>query len=156
MNGRPPVRGDTRVTGRLPGAGDITVQRSDRSRVLWLGEDFAHLFGGASDDGSGTTYTDRAIHDLRMFEQQPDEGIGSVDFFDIPLQVSECTGVQHFFWFASQHLQKTPQGFFTRWILDVFDNVELDVVGAQDIQHAPGLASIGVVVDGDLRHVCSP
>ncbi|HJN28454.1 MAG TPA: hypothetical protein QF604_11105 [Candidatus Latescibacteria bacterium] len=42
------------------------------------------------------------------------------------------------------------------WILDVFDDVELDVAVAQNLLRSPRLASIGVVVDGHIGHVEAP
>jgi len=60
--------------------------------------------------------------------------------------------VQHLGRFAAEQLQEATIGLFAGGILNVFNDVELDVAGTQDLQRTPGLASIGVVVDGHIRH----
>ena len=117
-----------------------------------LVEDFSHLFRGPGDDGSLAAYTDGAVHDLGMLQQQTDQGIGCLEVLDVQAQLAERSRVQQVCQFTSQQLQDASQRLWARRIVDVLDNVELDVAGAQDLQRAVGLASIGVVVDGDLRH----
>jgi hypothetical protein len=41
----------------------------------------------------------------------------------------------------------------SRWVLEVFDNVELDVPLAQHVQRAPALPSARVIVYKQLFHV---
>ena len=60
--------------------------------------------------------------------------------------------MQHLLGLYGEHCEVFPQLAFAQRVLDIFDNVELDVAVAQDFQRAPGLASIGVVVDGHVRH----
>jgi hypothetical protein len=44
----------------------------------------------------------------------------------------------------------------SQWALQIFDDVELDVALAQDLQRTARLTSTGVVVDDQFRHGGSP
>jgi hypothetical protein len=60
--------------------------------------------------------------------------------------------MQHLFGFDGEHCEVFSQLGFAQRVLDIFDNVELDVAVAQNLQRAIGFPSVGVVVDGYFFH----
>ena len=60
--------------------------------------------------------------------------------------------MNQFFGFVGQQFEKLSNVFFTGGCFNIVNYVELDVAGGQDFQDASRLASIGVVVDGHIRH----
>ena len=60
--------------------------------------------------------------------------------------------MQHLFGFDGEHCEVFSQLGFAQRVLDIFDNVELDVAVAQNLQRAIRFPSVGVVVDGYFFH----
>jgi hypothetical protein len=60
--------------------------------------------------------------------------------------------MQHLLGFDGEHCEVFPQLAFAQRVLDIFDNVELDVAVAQNLQRAIRFPSVGVVVDGYFFH----
>ena len=87
-----------------------------------------------------------------MLKQQINQGVVGVVVLDIQAKISKRTGVYEVLWLTGKQFEKFPDVLLARRGLDVFHNVELDVSVAQYIQRTIGLASLRVVVDGDLFH----
>ena len=60
--------------------------------------------------------------------------------------------MQHLLGFDGEHCEVFPQLAFAHRVLDIFDNVELDVAVAQNLQRTIRFPSVGVVVDGYFFH----
>ena len=60
--------------------------------------------------------------------------------------------MQHLLGFDGEHCEVFSQLAFAQRVLDIFDNVELDVAVAQNLQRAIRFPSVGVVVDGYFFH----
>ena len=89
------------------------------------------------DHGSITSDADRPIHDFRMFQEQTHQRVGCVIILDVQAEVPERSGVDQILGFAGEKLEKLSELLFPCGILQVFDDVELDVAFAQDVQRAP-------------------
>ena len=115
-------------------------------------ENFIHQVGRASDNSSISTDANGTIHYFRVLKQQINQGVVGVVVLDIQAKISKRTGVYEVLWLTGKQFEKFPDVLLARRGLDVFHNVELDVSVAQYIQRTIGLASLRVVVDGDLFH----
>ena len=67
-------------------------------------------------------------------------------------ELGEGAWMQHLFGFDGEHCEVFSQLGFAQRVLDIFDNVELDVAVAQNLQRAIRFPSVGVVVDGYFFH----
>lgn len=118
--------------------------------AISLSEEFMHGFWGTGNDCTVSENTHGAIHDFGMFYEQADECIGGIVVIYVASQVFERTGVNQVFGFTGQECEKFSQVLFVQRCFHIFNHVELDVDGAQNIHCAIGFASVGVVVDGDF------
>lgn len=89
------------------------------------------------DHGSITSDADGPIHDFRMFEEQSHQRVGCVVVFDVQAEVPERPRVDQILGLAGEEFEELSELLFSRGILQVFNDVELDVAFAQDVQRAP-------------------
>jgi hypothetical protein len=97
------------------------------------------------------------LHELRMLEQQLHHLVArrvvarlQPERLEVLVLANQLRGC------VRQDVEEVFQVFPRQRVLQVFDDVELDVALAQEVQRAARLASAGVVVDEQFRHGRSP
>lgn len=91
-----------------------------------------------------------------MFQQQTDQGIGRIVVLDFEAEIPKRSRVNEVVGVTPKQIEKSPQLLFAGRGLQILDDVELDVAVAENLQRTVRLASVGIVVDGDLLHGRSP
>ena len=117
-----------------------------------LVEEFFNALRWPVDDCAVSAHHERSVHYFWVRYQQCDQRVGIAVVGDIAAEFGKGAGVQHLAGLDGEHLEVFAQLVCAQRILDIFDNVELDVAVAQDVQRSPGFASVGVVIDGDVGH----
>ena len=69
-----------------------------------------------------------------MFQQQTDQRIGRIVVFNIETEVAKGSRMDEILWLALQQVEKSPQLLLAGRGLQIFDDVELDVAVAEDLQ----------------------
>ncbi len=100
-------------------------------------EYFVDDFRRSSDHGSIATDADGPIHDFRMFQEQTHQRVGRVIILDVQAEVPERSRVDQILGLAGEEFEELSELLFSRGIIQVFNDVELDVAFAQDVQRAP-------------------
>ena len=70
----------------------------------------------------------------QMFQQQTDQRIGRIVVFNIETEVAKGSRMDEILWLALQQVEKSPQLLLAGRGLQIFDDVELDVAVAEDLQ----------------------
>ena len=69
-----------------------------------------------------------------MCPQQADQSIGRIAIFNIEAEVAKGSRVNEILWLALEQVEKSPQRLFAGRGLQIFDDVELDVAVAENLQ----------------------
>jgi hypothetical protein len=111
------------------------------------------FFGGAADHRAVADHEDRALHQDRIFEKQVDDRVGGLVILSVesePLEILVPSDQ------LSRPIGESTHDLLERraveGVLQVFDDIELDVALAQDLQRSARLASARVVVQQGTRH----
>ena len=115
-------------------------------------EEFFHTLCRPSDDRVVSAHHKGSVHYFWVLYQQGDQRVGIAIVGDIAAKFGKGAGMQHFARLNGEHREVFSQLVCAQRRLDIFDNVELDVAVAQDVQRAPGFASVRVVIDSDVDH----
>ncbi len=116
-------------------------------------EEFERSFSGAADQRTVSDHKNRALHQDRVFERQVDDRVGGLVVLSVESQFPEVLVLtDELRWrigeLTHDLLERRPiEGF-----LQIFDDIELDVALAQNLQRAARLASARVVVQQATRH----
>ena len=123
-----------------------------RWRAEFSVENLVHLFRRTGDHGSIPPHAHGPVHYFGVSQQQHDQGVGRIVVFNVDPEIAKRSRVNEIDGIALEQIQKSPQDLFAGRGLQIFDDVELDVAVAENLQRTVGLASFGVVVDGDFFH----
>ena len=69
-----------------------------------------------------------------MCQQQTDQSIGSIVVFHIEAEIAKGSRMNEILWLALEQVEKSPQHLFADRGLQIFDDVELDVAVAENLQ----------------------
>jgi hypothetical protein len=120
-------------------------------------ENLADFIGGTSNDGASTTDDYRPLHENGMLQQQIDNSLTGNIIRCIKAQFLEIFVLAYqLFGFIGKQIEKSVQIVTAEWLLQIFNNVELDVLVTQDVQRASGLTSTLIVIDGQFFHGIPP
>ena len=97
-------------------------------------EDFVHFLRRPCDNRSIPTHTHGPIHYFGMCPQQADQSIGRIVVFNIEAEIAKGSRVNEILWLALEQVEKPPQRLFAGRGLQIFDDVELDVAVAENLQ----------------------
>ena len=69
-----------------------------------------------------------------MCSQQADQSIGRIVVFKIEAEIAKGSRMNEILWLALEQVEKSPQRLFAGRGFQIFDDVELDVAVAENLQ----------------------